>query len=107
MKDFKKTVKMADGGGVGTYDHWQNLSNAYKDKPNEKSKKAAYDAFDKYREVGTKEANKLTPAQESAKKVYLARTAAENAGVKLDEENTNPMGDTFKKGGKVKRGNKK
>ena len=102
MKDFKKIVKMADGGGVGTHDHWQNLSNAYRDNPNEKSKKAAYDAFDKYKEVGIKEANKLTPSQESAKKAYLAEVAAEKAGVK-EIQKTNQMGDTFKRGGKVKK----
>ena len=85
------------------YEKWQALSNAYRKTPNEKTKKAAYDAFDSYREEGIKEANKLTPEQASAKKAYLAEVAAENAGVQLNENKTNAAGDTYKKGGKVKK----
>jgi hypothetical protein len=112
MKDFKKMPKMADGGSV-SYEQWQNLNNAYRKKPTEETKKAAYDAFDSYREAGIKEANKLTPSQEKAKQVYLGKVAAEHAEIasgnkNMKEAEMNMTGYDYKKsGGKVKRGNKK
>jgi hypothetical protein len=63
------------------YEKWRDLSDAYRKTPNEKTKKAAYDAFDSYREEGIEQANKLTPAQEKANKIYLSKVAAENAEV--------------------------
>jgi hypothetical protein len=113
MKDFKKLPKMADGGGVGSYDHWQKLSNEYRKTPTDKTKKAAYDAFDSYKEKGIAEANKLTPAQEKAKKTYLGKVAAEHAEIasgnkNMKEAEMNATGYDYKKaGGRVKRGNKK
>jgi len=84
------------------YEQWQKSSNTYRNKPTKSNLKKAYDDFDVYKQEGIKEANKLTPEQASAKKAYLAEVAAENAGVKLNENKTNAAGDTFKKGGYVK-----
>lgn len=110
MKDFKKMPKMADGGKV-TYEQWQAKSNEYRKNPTEKTKKAAYDAFDSYKEEGIKQANKLTPAQEKAKKDYLGKVAAEHAEIASGNKNVkaaemNTSGYEYKSGGKVKRGNK-
>ena len=88
------------------YEKWRDLSDAYRKTPNEKTKKAAYDAFDSYRAEGIEQANKLTPAQEKANKTYLSKVAAENAEIasgnkNIKEAEMNATGYDYKKAGGV------
>lgn len=97
---------------MSKYEQWQSLSNEYRKNPSEKTKKAAYDAFESYKEEGIKEANKLTPAQEKAKKEYLSKVAAENAETasgnkNMKEAERNTTGYEYKKGGKVSSASKR
>jgi DNA-directed RNA polymerase delta subunit len=97
---------------MSKYEEWQKLSNAYRKDPTEKTKKAAYDAFESYREEGIKEANKLTPAQEKARKEYLSKVAADNAEMasgnkNMKEASMNTSGYEYKKGGKVSSASKR
>jgi hypothetical protein len=94
------------------YEKWRDLSDAYRKTPNEKTKKAAYDAFDSYKAEGIEQANKLTPAQEKANKIYLSKVAAENAEVasgnkNMKEAEMNTTGYEYKKGGKVSSASKR
>jgi hypothetical protein len=97
---------------MSKYEQWQSLSNEYRKNPSEKTKKAAYDAFESYKEEGIKEANKLTPAQEKARKEYLSKAAADNAEIASGNKNMkaasmNTSGYEYKKGGKVSSASKR
>ena len=94
------------------YEKWRDLSDAYRKNPNEKTKKAAYDAFDAYKEEGIEQANKLTPAQEKANKTYLSKVAAEHAEIasgnkNMKEAEMNATGYDYKKGGMVSSASKR
>jgi hypothetical protein len=107
MKDFKKMPKMACGGSVGKYDTGGKVK-SLPEKAGEEAfarqakKEEAID--DKYglpsdlSERNHREASRMVQVFDSYNR---AKKSVEQG------EKTTPMGDTYKRGGKVKRGTKK
>lgn len=95
-----------------SYTTWEKAKQEYRDNPTKETKKAADDAFESHKASMQEEVkrqdyyakNKADAAKKEAAKDYEIFGSRGDAARKgMEEGKMNPAGDTFKKGGKVKK----